>query len=91
MDGSANPERRVCQWCDEAIELDEACDRFHMLPMHVECCFRSIMGSVAHIEGRCGCVIEGASETDPPDMSRREAAKAALAAWRAQGHELPRE
>lgn len=91
MDGSVNPEKRICQWCDEPIEPDDKIDTLGILPMHHECLFRSIMGSAAHIERRCSCYIDDASETDPPDMSRREGAKAALAAWKAQGNELPRE
>jgi hypothetical protein len=89
MDDVVKP--RTCQWCDEPIEPDECIDRMGITRMHHECMFRSVMGSVAHVERRCSCYVDGASETDPPDMSRREAAKASLAAWRAQGHELPRE
>jgi hypothetical protein len=42
---------------------------------------RSALGSVAHIEERCSCFISGSEENDPPGMSKREAAKAAVKAW----------
>jgi hypothetical protein len=75
-----------CGWCDEEIETDED----FAVAMHKECALRSVLGSVAHIERRCSCYVDGATETDPPEMTRREAAKAALAAWEAQGHVIPR-
>jgi hypothetical protein len=78
-----------CHWCKERIARIEV-DPLVNTPMHRECAFRSIMGSLAHIEGRCSCVVAGATETDPPEMTRREAAKAALAAWEKQGHVIPR-
>lgn len=46
---------------------------------HIECHLRSVLGSVAHIEGRCSC--HGGDEHDPPGLSRRDAARAACAAW----------
>jgi len=52
-----------------------------MAGMHQECLFRSIAGPVAHIEHRCGCFIPGSSEGDPPGMTVREAARAALEAF----------
>lgn len=78
-----------CHWCNERITRVEI-DPLVIAPMHRECAFRSVMGSVAHIEGRCSCFVAGACETDPPEMTRREAAKAALAAWEKQGHVIPR-
>jgi hypothetical protein len=79
-----------CGWCDEEIDAS-AIDTLELVtPMHAECAFRSIMGSIAHIERRCSCYVKGADETDPPEMTRREAAKAALAAWEAQGNVIPR-
>jgi hypothetical protein len=47
--------------------------------LHLECHLRDTVGSVGHIEGRCSCV--GGDEEDPPGLSRREAAVAAVAAW----------
>jgi hypothetical protein len=49
--------------------------------LHHECSFRSIIGSVAHIEQRCSCYVDGSTESDPPAMSLREGARAALSAY----------
>jgi hypothetical protein len=46
---------------------------------HLECQLRSVLGSVGHIEGRCSCV--GGDFEDPPGLTPREAAIAAVAAW----------
>lgn len=54
--------------------------------MHRECMLRQIVGSIGHQKGTCGCY--GECETDPVDMSVREAARAAVAYW--QGHHLTR-
>jgi hypothetical protein len=48
--------------------------------MHVECLLRLTIGSVAHIERRCGCYVAGSTESDPPHMTLREAARAAMVA-----------
>ena len=52
--------------------------------VHHECGFRMACGSAAHIERRCGCYVSGSDENDAPELTRREAAKAALAAWHRQ-------
>lgn len=43
---------------------------------HFECQMRMVLGSVGHQRGRCQCY--GGSEEDPPGMTRRQAAIAAL-------------
>lgn len=84
--------QRVCAWCDEPITDDTRYgDMNPLISQHPECLFRSIMGSVAHIERRCGCYVPGADEADPPGMTRREAARAACEAWKKQGHTFPSE
>lgn len=70
----------ICPYCDEAILPGDIAD-FWNPEAHHECSARAILGSVAHIERRCGCFIPGAEETDPPGMTRREAAKAAWQAY----------
>jgi hypothetical protein len=70
---------RACVWCEEPVEVDEGDDRFSQ-PMHWECGFRSVAGSVAHIEHRCGCYIPSSERGDPPGMTKREAARAAVQA-----------
>lgn len=70
-----------CLHCGERIEPGQ---RFPSdVPLHFVCGVRGIVGSVAHIERRCGCYIEGSHESDPPHMTLRQAA---IAACRA--HEL---
>lgn len=43
-------------------------------PWHAECWVRSLMGSAAHIAGRCSCFVPGASENDDPNLTKRQAA-----------------
>ena len=86
-----DPEIRICTWCGEMIEPDALRDPLFIVPMHAECGVRMIMGSIAHIEGRCSCVDPNNHETDPPELTRREAAKLAFAAWQKLGYEFPRE
>jgi len=50
---------------------------------HDECWLRQLLGSVAHIERACSCFGGSADEGDPPQMTRREAAQAAVIAFRA--------
>jgi hypothetical protein len=44
---------------------------------HRECFLRTMVGSVAHQEGRCSCFGGKDEDEDPPGMSKREAARAA--------------
>jgi len=44
---------------------------------HRECLMRNILGSVGHQRGECSC-CGGEGPGDPPDMTKREAAKAAV-------------
>jgi hypothetical protein len=71
----------LCHNCEEPIERKTDCIYPHAPQLHHECLFRLVVGSVAHIEGRCSCVDPNATETDPPNVSKREAARMALAAW----------
>lgn len=77
---------RVCPWCTEPVLPTDRTDRFvHVTAdgnvavqhWHWECAARQAVGSVGHQLGRCSCF--GGTEDDPPEMSRREAAQAALA------------
>jgi hypothetical protein len=74
-----------CFYCDELVTIMDNAETVNTLegprPAHVECNFRAIMGSVAHIERRCGCFVAGSTETDPDGMTCREAARAAVRAW----------
>lgn len=85
---TAEPE--LCLHCTEPIAAGEArapiTDRMtgQVRHEHVECAQRSVIGSVAHIQHRCSCYVPGSDEGDPPDMTRRQAARAAVAAWATQ-------
>jgi hypothetical protein len=56
---------------------------------HRECDLRMVLGSVGHLEGKCSCY--GGDQEDPPELSVRDAARAAVAIWeearRAQDHD----
>lgn len=64
-----------CAHCSESIDEN---DRGMMAPapFHFECFMRMILGSVGHQKGTCSCF--GGTDEDPPGMTKREAAKAAL-------------
>jgi len=83
-----------CGWCEDRIEADDdgivldaspdigfvirLSDGSLGLPYHRECFLRTLIGSVAHVEKRCSCYVDGSKESDPPGMAKREAAKLAL-------------
>lgn len=48
---------------------------------HEECAIRSAIGGLNHLRGTCYC-CGGTDDPDPPNMTRREAAMAAVAYWR---------
>jgi len=72
----------ICPWCAEEV-LDN--EWIGTPEFHRECEFRLIAGSVAHLLRRCSCYVPGSEESDPPDMSLRQAARAAFELWRKQG------
>lgn len=55
---------------------------------HHECALRSVIGSVGHLRGTCSC--SGGTEEDPPGMSKREAARAAVVEWEKRRWSPPR-
>ena len=78
-----------CAHCDELIQDgDHGWTLPHIgangcieLPWHLNCLMRHTIGSVAHIERRCGCFVKGATEDDAPELTRRQAADAAVEAF----------
>ena len=79
------PVGALCGFCREEIAPgDKGC----MIPsipggkkpFHFECHMRLIIGSLAHLQGRCSCF--GGREHDPPGMTLRQAARAAFEYWR---------
>lgn len=72
----------VCIHCDEPVLSSEEREQYANGPIaHRECFARRVIGSLAHIERRCSCYVPGATCTDPPEMTRREAARAAVKAF----------
>jgi hypothetical protein len=70
------PVGAVCIHCDELIEEGDTGVIYANGPVaHRDCFLRGVFGSRAHIEKRCSCFVDGATETDPPDLTKREAAK----------------
>ena len=72
----------ICEHCEEPIQPGEPlfhqCCIGSMEPLHHECGFRLFCGSFAHHARTCSCYVTGSLESDPPGMTKREAAKAAL-------------
>jgi hypothetical protein len=72
-----------CLYCDEDVDHgDEAPTPFRwiqrpngMEPIHEECFFRILVGSVAHQMQACPCY--GGTVEDPPSLSKRDAARLA--------------
>lgn len=75
--------KTTCAWCDEPIEASETTPMFHDNPVHRECAIRLIAGSVGHQEKRCGCF--GGDMEDPPNMTKRQAARAAALVFEMTG------
>lgn len=74
--------RTQCPHCEEEIQLSDLLKRGRVQTLasgqliHVECLARMVIGSIGHQLGRCPCF--GGTEEDPPGLTAREAAKAAL-------------
>jgi hypothetical protein len=96
------PVGALCSWCVEAIEDGDSGVLMPHIdldpdgrpvgtvrPLHRNCHLRSVVGSLAHVEERCGCYTGCFNDTDPPEMTRRQAADAAVAAFYAKYQESP--
>lgn len=78
------PIESACTWCDEPI-TDTDCgvtmpaigrEGPGVVAFHIECHMRTIVGSIAHQRRRCACF--GGTDDDPPGLTRRAAARAAV-------------
>jgi hypothetical protein len=81
-DPCPTPVGQPCLRCHEPIGPNEygyitAHSDGSLKPQHFECFMRAIVGSLGHQQGKCFCF--GGTEEDPPEMTEREAARAALA------------
>lgn len=86
-DDTGSKSRTVCPdclWCQEPITRADLARahraKLRMPGIHLECAIRNIVGSVGHQLRRCSCF--GGTEEDPPGLTRRQAASAALALYR---------
>lgn len=78
----AVPVGKLCHYCHEPFEAaDSGIEDWQGDYFHRNCHLRPLIGSIAHVEQRCGCFIEGSEEGDPLHMTPRQAADAAVAAW----------
>jgi len=79
------PVGQLCGWCDEAIGDNDSGVvlpvAFAVVPhnvcYHRNCWLRQVIGSVGHQDGRCSC-RDGHGDGDPSNMTRRQAADAAV-------------
>lgn len=84
------PVGETCLWCDEPIDEGHRgfTQRYYdgktatVVPMHLECSLRQIMGGALCADGTCeNCGDgQGGAISDPPGLTMREAAIAAVAA-----------
>ena len=86
---AATPVGDVCQRCDEPITQSDSGfliphirepGRIEERPHHAECHIRVVIGGVNHLLGNCIC-CGGTEPPDPPSLTKREAALAAVAIW----------
>ena len=69
-----------CVLCDEPVaEGDTGTINLSGQVTHYECHLRVVIGSVGHQMKRCSCY--GGTEEDPPGLSQRQAAQAAVEYW----------
>lgn len=77
----------TCGRCDEEIEPGEPVEVMGSSEgdksFHWECAARMVIGGMNHLLGRCTC-CGGTEPPDPPNLTKREAARNALAVYRAQ-------
>jgi hypothetical protein len=83
------PVGEVCILCEEPVDAGDI-GTINLLAQvtHYECQMREIIGSVGHLKRTCSCY--GGTEGDPPAMTRRQAAKAAVAFYNSRSITCPR-
>jgi len=78
------PVGAICPRCDEAIGPRDS--GLTMMwngeekPLHYECHLRGIIGGVNHLRKNCTC-CGGTEPPDPPELTKRQAARAAVSTW----------
>lgn len=80
------PVGELCIHClEEIAEGDAGVLYSNGPPTHADCYIRQAIGGVNHILGRCTC-CGGNEDPDPPGMTRREAARAAVRLFEQRGY-----
>ncbi len=81
------PIGQPCEWCKEkflagedGLAIPVVGDKGDGHYYHVNCFLRGIVGSVGHQEGSCSCY--GGTKEDPPGLTKRQAADAAVELFR---------
>ena len=73
------PVGAMCLWCSEIVAEHETGVIYSNGPVaHFECFLRQTYGSVGHQRGLCSCNGGPGTMNDPPDMTKRQAARAAV-------------
>ena len=72
------PENRTCLHCQEGLTAADAGVVVGPLVAHEACFVRGLAGSVGHQCGLCHCPGRAGVMEDPPGMTTREAAQAAM-------------
>lgn len=67
----------ICPWCQEGFEPKDKIMPYANGVLHFECGVRSVVGSVGHQQKTCSC-YGGKDNGDPPNVSRRQAARLAM-------------
>jgi len=74
-----------CIYCEELIRPDDVLfTDAGGSPFHHDCFLRLAIGSIGHQQRKCPCF--GGSVVDPPQLSRREAARLAADYFRKHPH-----
>jgi len=89
MERADTPAGAVCEYCKEQILEGESGYLMNVLglagpgivPCHVECFLRQIVGSVSHQLHTCSCYGGHRGRHDPEGMTKRQAALAAVKVW----------
>lgn len=83
------PVGALCAWCgevigwhDDGLLIPRLGDGETHLPWHYECHMRHVIGGLNHLRGDCVC-CGGTELPDPPELSPRAAARAAVDYWTA--------
>lgn len=70
-----------CDHCGEPLGEDGDHGLISNARMHRECTLRCFIGGLNHLLGRCSCCVPGGAPPDPPGLTKRQAAIAAVAYW----------